>query len=132
MVGATDMTTRKTNEVFVRDLASTSADAPESEWITKLKRELMMSKMTHNFTFSRNEVMEMLGGKFALLGLIAAPIAPTQTSVGDSDQEALDAIVEYYKSSEAAREILRAWYRTESLAAPPRHEHYTCMFCGKE
>lgn len=39
----------------------------ESEWITRLRKEVMMSKMTHNFTLSRDEVMELLGGKFAVL-----------------------------------------------------------------
>lgn len=37
---------------------------PEAEWITKLRRELLMSKMTHNFTLSRDEVIELLGGQF--------------------------------------------------------------------
>lgn len=32
----------------------------ESEWIKKLRIEVMMSKMIHNFTFSRDEVMELL------------------------------------------------------------------------
>jgi len=47
--------------------ASPAASVPEAEWITTLRRELMMSKTTHNFTFSRDEVIEMLGGQFALL-----------------------------------------------------------------
>jgi|SRR5882672_5316137 len=46
------------------------ANQPESEWVTKLRQELMHSKMTHNFTFSRDEVIELLGGKFKLLGEI--------------------------------------------------------------
>lgn len=33
------------------------------EWIRNLRKELMMSKMTHNFTFTRDEVIELLGGK---------------------------------------------------------------------
>jgi hypothetical protein len=37
------------------------------EWILNLKREIMLSKMTHNFTFTRDEVIELLGGKFAIL-----------------------------------------------------------------
>jgi hypothetical protein len=37
------------------------------EWIRNLKREIMLSKMTHNFTFTRDEVIELLGGKFAIL-----------------------------------------------------------------
>jgi hypothetical protein len=44
----------------------------ESLWIQKLRKELMMSKSTHNFTFSRDEVMELLGGKFEV-------VAPVQT-----------------------------------------------------
>jgi hypothetical protein len=36
----------------------------EKEWVTKLRSELMMSKMTHNFTLSRDEVIELLGGRF--------------------------------------------------------------------
>ena len=32
----------------------------ESKWITDLRKELMHSKMTHNFTFSRDEVNELL------------------------------------------------------------------------
>lgn len=33
---------------------------PEEQWITELRYELMKSKMTHNFTFSRNEVIALL------------------------------------------------------------------------
>jgi hypothetical protein len=40
------------------------------EWIAKLRQELMLSKMTHNFTFSRDEV----------IALLAAP-QPAQTQV---------------------------------------------------
>jgi len=29
-------------------------------WIEKLKHELLMSKMTHSFTFTRDEVKELL------------------------------------------------------------------------
>lgn len=36
----------------------------ESEWITKLRAELTQSKMTHNFTLSRDELIELLGGQF--------------------------------------------------------------------
>ena len=42
------------------------------EWIRVLCRELMLSKMTHNFTFSRDEVIELLGGKLALLAAMGA------------------------------------------------------------
>lgn len=38
------------------------------EWIKNLRQEVMLSKMTHNFTFSRDEVIELLGGNLALLG----------------------------------------------------------------
>jgi hypothetical protein len=39
----------------------------EPDWITSLRKELMLSKMTHNFTFSRDEVIELLGGKLSVL-----------------------------------------------------------------
>jgi hypothetical protein len=51
------------DEVF---LAMTEA-APkieEPQWITDLRKELMLSKATHNFTFTRDEVMQLLGGRF--------------------------------------------------------------------
>lgn len=34
----------------------------EPEWIKNLKKELLMSKMTHNFTLSRDELIELMGG----------------------------------------------------------------------
>jgi hypothetical protein len=40
---------------------------PEAQWITRLRVEVTLSKMTHNFTFTRDEVIELLGGKFNLL-----------------------------------------------------------------
>jgi hypothetical protein len=39
----------------------------KSDFLSHLRKELMLSKMTHNFTFTRDEVIELLGGKFALL-----------------------------------------------------------------
>jgi hypothetical protein len=41
--------------------------APEAPWITELRKELMMSKMTHNFTLTRDELIELLGGNIALM-----------------------------------------------------------------
>lgn len=35
----------------------------EKQWIADLRKELMHSKMTHNFTFSRDEVVELLDAK---------------------------------------------------------------------
>lgn len=35
--------------------------------IDALKKELLMSKLTHNFTFSRDEVMQLLGGHVKVL-----------------------------------------------------------------
>lgn len=47
-------------------------EMPETEepkaWVQKLRREVMLSKVTHNFTLTRDEVIELLGGKFAILG----------------------------------------------------------------
>jgi hypothetical protein len=40
---------------------------PESDFVKKLRKELLLSKMTHNFTFSRDEVIELLGGALTLL-----------------------------------------------------------------
>lgn len=38
---------------------------PDSEWVKTIRHEVMFqSKATHNFTFSRDEVIELLGGKF--------------------------------------------------------------------
>jgi hypothetical protein len=54
--------------------AAGNASAPRPAWVQALCRELMTSKMTHNFTFSRDEVIEMLGGNLALLaGMSSAP-----------------------------------------------------------
>jgi len=39
--------------------------------IEALKKELLMSKMTHNFTFSRDEVMQLLGGHVKVLGSLS-------------------------------------------------------------
>lgn len=45
-----------------------SAVPPEPEWITNLKRELVTnSKVTHMFSFTRDETMELLGGMFKLM-----------------------------------------------------------------
>lgn len=33
---------------------------PEPQWVADLRQELMMAKMTHNFTLSRDEVMYLL------------------------------------------------------------------------
>ncbi len=32
----------------------------DAEWVKKLRVDLMLSKMTHNFTFSRDEVIELM------------------------------------------------------------------------
>jgi hypothetical protein len=62
----------------------TSAGKPktESPLITKLRREVLLSKMTHNFTFSRDEVIELLGGKFTSLDLIANLSGPVRRLEG--------------------------------------------------
>jgi hypothetical protein len=49
------------------ELELSRKQSPEAQWITKLRQEVMVSKMTHNFTFTRDEVIELLGGKFNLL-----------------------------------------------------------------
>jgi chromosome segregation ATPase len=38
----------------------TDLPLPEPAWIVALRKELFMSKMTHSFTFSRDETMELL------------------------------------------------------------------------
>lgn len=48
-------------EMTDRYIKLASARVPESKWITDLRRELNLSKATHNFNFTRDEVMEMLG-----------------------------------------------------------------------
>jgi hypothetical protein len=37
----------------------------ESDWIVRLRHEVLMSPMKSNFTFTRDEVIELLGGLFA-------------------------------------------------------------------
>lgn len=44
-------------------LQAGSASGAEPEWVTKLRQELMLSKVTHGFTFSRDELMELLVAK---------------------------------------------------------------------
>lgn len=59
---------------------------PEPEWIAKLREEVVCSKMTHNFTFTRNEVIELLGGVDAVL----YPKTPASAaSVGGDSVKAL-------------------------------------------
>lgn len=43
-----------------KEIAHPAPAVPEEQWITELRYELMKSKMTHNFTFSRNEVIALL------------------------------------------------------------------------
>jgi hypothetical protein len=51
---------------------------PKSDFLNSLRKELMLSKATHNFTFTRDEVIELLGGKFALL-THTAPATPAKS-----------------------------------------------------
>jgi hypothetical protein len=43
------------------------SDTSGLTWIGELRQELLMSKMTHNFTLTRDELIELLGGKFQVL-----------------------------------------------------------------
>lgn len=53
------------------DTNHSDASQPEEKpWITALKKELMFSKMTHVFRFSRDEVVELLGGYDAISGVL--------------------------------------------------------------
>lgn len=133
--------------ILAAPTASTSADAPsthkreprrESEgYFARLVERYGMAMFESRHDEAVRLKIEICSkhGE-AKRALLAAPIAPTQVPVGDSDQAALDAIVEYYKSSDTAREILRAWYRTECLAAPiasalPAQGFATCALCPK-
>lgn len=52
--------------------AQTNKAPADSEFVKNLKRDLLMSKATHNFTFSRDKMIELIGGKFQLLGELAS------------------------------------------------------------
>ncbi len=71
--------TRSQSESMARvlhELKRLRAIEPGAAWVLALRRELMLSKMTHNFTFSRDEVIELLGGKFAVLGSMSSAQPP--------------------------------------------------------
>lgn len=77
MHGCIERALERTGYVLVAPAPHSGEAAPVARLldIEALKKELMMSKMTHNFTFSRDEVLQLLGGKFsALQSLNKAPI----------------------------------------------------------
>jgi len=75
------------------------ARGPDSPFVTKLRRELLLSKMTHNFTLSRDEMIELLGGSFMEMDMKvnlsasdAAPLNPherVQKLLDDLQKEGL-------------------------------------------
>jgi len=58
--------------------------------IQRLRNEVMMSKATHNFTFSRDELIELLGGKFYVLAnaTLAKPSIARDSTVENTDESA--------------------------------------------
>jgi hypothetical protein len=70
------------------DIAAQPPQPTEAEWVAKLRKELLLSKMTHTFTFTRDEVVELLGGKAGAFGLTAV------AQQGALTDEQIDAIAE--------------------------------------
>jgi hypothetical protein len=66
----------------------------ENPKLKALRQELMLSKATHNFTFSRDELIDLLGGKFECLeALSPEPVAEPHPSHGSASAR-LDGLLE--------------------------------------